>query len=70
MFKKMTVIQKITMVMIALYLIWEIAVQVWALKQPPQGAEIRADLIFIYPVLIILILISVIQFIARNKKNL
>jgi hypothetical protein len=61
----MTKTQIATFVLLASYLIWEVIVQIWARKI--EGPIIRADLLFIYPVLVILIIISLYQRI-RNKK--
>jgi hypothetical protein len=57
----MTKIQKITIVLILIYIIWEIIVWFWAKKE--SGPIIRADLFFIYPVLGILVIISLFQLI-------
>lgn len=62
---KLTGIQKTTVVLLSLYSIWEIVVQIWA--QSEKTAVIRADLVFIYPVLLVFILISLFQY-FRNKK--
>lgn len=67
--QKLTLIQKITVICIILYVIWEIAVRIWMTTLPPDDPVIRADLILILPVLIILIVISLIQFIIRKIKN-
>ena len=60
----MTKTQIATLVLIIVYLIWEIAVQIWSRTE--VGPIIRADLLIIYPVLIILIIISLYQRI-KNK---
>lgn len=62
----MTKIQMATIGALILYLIWEIVVMIWAKKLPPSDPIIRADLILIYPVLIVLIIISIIQ-LLRSK---
>ncbi len=67
--KNLTKIQKATLLLIVLYLVWEIIVRIWASMEPPEGALIRADLIFIYPVLIIMIIISLVQLIIRSAKR-
>ncbi len=65
--QKFTFIQKITLILIALYLIWELFVWFWAKSQPTtSGAIIRVDLIIIYPILLLLIVISVFQY-FKNK---
>ena len=66
---KLTVIQIITIVALLAYLIWEIAVNQWAKNLPESDPVIRADYLIIIPVLGILILISIIQFIrGKNRK--
>lgn len=67
--RKLTLIQKITVTSLILYILWEIAVRIWMTTLPPDDPVIRADLILILPVLIILIVISLIQFIIRKIKN-
>ena len=60
----MTKTQIATGVLLATYLIWEVVVQLWARTE--EGPIIRVDLLVIYPVLLILIIISLYQRI-RNK---
>jgi hypothetical protein len=55
----MTKTQIATLVLLATYLIWEIVIQLWA--RNIDGPIIRADLLIIYPVLIILTIISLYQ---------
>jgi len=52
----MTKIQKTTIGLIAAYILWEIFVQI---KTPE--ANIRVDLLIIYPILIVLIIVSLVQ---------
>jgi len=52
----MTKIQKTTLILIVAYIIWEISLRIW----DPE-ANIRIDLLFIYPVLIVLIIVSLVQ---------
>ena len=61
---RMTKTQIATGVLLATYLIWEVVVQLWARTE--EGPIIRVDLLVIYPVLLILIIISLYQRI-RNK---
>jgi len=56
----MTMIQKTTLWFIAVYLIWEASVQYF-----DGDANIRIDLLFIYPVLLILILVSAWQYFRK-----
>ncbi|MCB0729251.1 MAG: hypothetical protein KDD00_17440 [Ignavibacteriae bacterium] len=67
--KNLTKIQKVTLLFIILYVVWEIAVQIWARSLPSGDPVIRADLIFIYPVLLIMIIISIVQLIISGKKK-
>jgi len=61
----MTKMQIATLVLLAAYLIWEVVVQIWAKTE--GGPIIRVDLLIIYPVLVILIIISLYQ---RIRKRL
>jgi hypothetical protein len=63
----MTRIQKITLFLLFAYGIWEIIV--WQTSKNQQGAVIRADLIFIYPVLAILIIISLVQYFRKKMSS-
>ena len=57
--QNLTKIQIATIVLIIAYIIWEIAVRIWSKSQ--GGAIIRVDLMIIYPILVILIIISLYQ---------
>ena len=57
----MTKIQITTIILIIAYIIWEIAIRIWS----PE-ANIRVDLIIIYPILIVMIIISLVQ---KFKKS-
>ena len=63
----MTLLQKITLGLLIGYVIWEIAVRVWMSQLPPSDPVIRADLVFIYPILLVFVLLSVWQYV-RGKK--
>lgn len=60
----MTKTQIATLVLLAIYLIWEVMVQVWS--GTAEAPIIRIDLLIIYPVLIMLAISSVYQ-IMRKK---
>jgi hypothetical protein len=60
----MTKTQIATLVLLAIYLIWEVMVQVWS--GTAEDPIIRVDLLIIYPVLIMLAISSVYQ-IMRKK---
>jgi len=59
----MTKVQIATIVLIIAYIIWEIAVRLWSKSQ--GGAIIRVDLMIIYPILVILIIISLYQYFIK-----
>jgi len=60
----MTKFQKITIILIIAYAIWEIIVHLWASSTHVDNV-IRVDLVIIYPILIIMILISVYQYFKK-----
>jgi len=63
MIENFTTTQIVTIVLIVAYLIWEIAVRKWSKSQPStSGAVIRVDLLLIYPVLLIMIIISLYKY--------
>lgn len=51
--------QKLTILLFLLYFIWEFIVYQWSKTQ--VDAVIRADLLLIYPILLVLLLISIYQ---------
>jgi len=61
----MTTVQKVTAGLIVAYVIWEIYVRVWEKTENPAGATIRVDLMLIYPVLAILVIISLYQYFKK-----
>lgn len=61
---KLTLFQKITISLLVVYVIWEIVVQIWA--QSEETPIIRVDLIFIYPVLLLFILISMYHYFRKK----
>ncbi|MGB5509842.1 hypothetical protein [Robiginitalea sp.] len=64
---KLTKIQWVTLVAILVYLIYEfIMIPGWEATLPESDPVIRADIFLIYPVLLILILISVFQFFRKK----
>ena len=64
---KLTKIQWVTLVAILAYLIYEfILIPRWEATLPESDPVIRADIFLIYPVLLILILISVFQFFRKK----
>jgi hypothetical protein len=63
----MTGIQKITLFLLLAYGIWEIIV--WQQSKNQQGAVIRVDLLVIYPVLFILIIISLVQYFWKKNPH-
>ncbi|SEQ51161.1 hypothetical protein SAMN05421824_1848 [Hyunsoonleella jejuensis] len=64
--KKITTIQWATMAFIMLYLLWEFVVlSSW--KENTAGPLIRVDLLILYPMILIGIVISIIQFLKRGN---
>lgn len=63
--KNLTKVQITTIISLILYVIWEFYVAKWA--ETEVGAIIRVDIFVIYPVLILLIIISIRQFRIRKK---
>ena len=66
--KKLTRIQRVSLLLIAGAVIWEVAVRIWMMKLPPHDPVIRADLLVIIPLLAIFIGISLIQLIKGQNK--
>ena len=63
----LTKIQWVTLVAILAYLIYEfILIPRWEATLPESDPVIRADIFLIYPVLLILVVISAIQFIRKK----
>ena len=63
--QKITKTQIATIFLIIAYLIWELFVWFWSKSQPENDSIIRVDLIIIYPVLLVLIIISIYQFFKK-----
>jgi hypothetical protein len=61
----MTRIQKITIGLLVTYLVWEVVVNMTSKND--SGPLIRADLLVIYPVLLILIIVSLFQWLRRKQ---
>ena len=62
----MTKIQIATIFLIFAYFIWELFVWFWSKGQPEDGGSvIRVDLIIIYPILLVLIIISIYQYFKK-----
>ncbi|MCZ4694557.1 hypothetical protein DWB61_05830 [Ancylomarina euxinus] len=64
--KKVTNIQIITFFALLAYIIWEFYVWNWAISQEYGGAIIRVDLVIILPVLLVLIIVSLVQFFRKK----
>ncbi len=62
----LTRVQKITITLIIAYAIWEISVWIWSNSLPENDPVIRVDLLIIYPVLFVLIIISIIQYFKKK----
>ncbi|WP_392486140.1 hypothetical protein ACER0A_010930 [Haloimpatiens sp. FM7315] len=63
--KKITKTQIVTIISLILYAVWELYVAKWAKTE--VGPIIRVDLIIIYPILIVLIGLSIRQLLTRKK---
>lgn len=66
--KKLTRIQRVTLLLIAGAILWEVAVRIWMRTLPPYDPVIRADLLVIIPLLAVFIGISIVQLIKRPGK--
>ncbi|MFD1314375.1 hypothetical protein [Namhaeicola litoreus] len=64
--KKFTKFQWITITLWIIYVVWELMVWIWAKSLPPSDPVIRADLLFIYPILAMFSGISVWQFLKSK----
>ncbi|OOV28689.1 hypothetical protein BXU11_01700 [Flavobacterium sp. LM5] len=62
---QLTKFQKLTAILLFLYILWEIVVQIWS--QSEKTPVIRADLFFIYPILSICIVIFIVQFFRKKS---
>ncbi|WP_074407902.1 hypothetical protein [Aquimarina megaterium] len=67
--RKATKVQIITFFALLAYIIWEICVWNWAKSQEYGGAIIRVDLVIILPILLVLIIISLVQFFRKKYKK-
>ncbi|TRZ46176.1 hypothetical protein [Robertkochia solimangrovi] len=63
--KEPTKLQMFTVIAILGYLVWEIAVQYWEAGLPASDPVLRIDRFIIYPILILMILLSINQY----RKN-
>jgi hypothetical protein len=62
-------IQRITVSLLTGYVFWEIAIWIWSRSLPPNDPIIRADLIFIYPMLLLFISLSLYQYYKIHKHK-
>lgn len=67
--KSASLIQRITVSLLIGYLFWEIAVRIWSWSLPSNGPLIRADLIFIYPMLLLFVSLSIYQYFKFQKPK-
>ena len=64
--KKITKLQITTILLIITYFVWELFVWFWVKGQPESGgAIIRVDLMIIYPILLVLIIVSIYQYFKK-----
>lgn len=62
--KKLTKIQVTTVILIMIYVVWEIKVQIWAQSEPT--VPIRVDLVLILPILFLMIILSILQYLRKK----
>jgi len=64
---KCTTAQICTIVVVFFYIIWEYNIQVYLVDENlDYGVEVRYDLIFILPILVVMIAVSVWQYFKKN----
>ncbi|NGP45576.1 hypothetical protein G4V62_11660 [Bacillaceae bacterium SIJ1] len=64
--KKITKTQIVTIIFILGYIIWEIYVREWA--STVSGPIIRVDLVIIYPILLLMVFLSIVQLVKRLNR--
>ncbi len=64
---ELTRLQIITISALVAYSIWEICVYQWAIKNV-IGSSIRIDIFIIWPILLVLVILSVVE-VCRKPKN-
>lgn len=64
--KKLTKTQMATLLLIVGWIAWEYYVSIWA--KDVMGPIIRVDLIIILPIIAIMSILSIVQFIKRKKS--
>ena len=68
--KKITRIQRFTLILVFAAVVWEIAVRIWMMTLPEHDPVIRVDLVIIIPVLAFFITISIMQAIQKNRTSM
>ncbi|AUJ24530.1 MULTISPECIES: hypothetical protein [Virgibacillus] len=63
--KKITKTQVVTILLIIGWMIWEY--YVWQWSKTEVGAVIRVDLIYIVPIILIMVIISILQLLKARK---
>ncbi|RFA35939.1 hypothetical protein CAI16_06850 [Virgibacillus dokdonensis] len=63
--KKITKTQVVTILLIIGWMVWEY--YVWQWSKTEVGAVIRVDLIFIVPIILIMVIISILQLLKSRK---
>ena len=64
---KLTTAQICTLVLVVFYIIWEYNIQVYLVDENlDYGVEVRYDLIFILPILVVMIAVSVWQYFKKK----
>ena len=65
--KKITKLQLATIALAVAWFFWEIYIREWSKTE--IGAIIRIDLLFIYPLMFVMVVLSVVQFFRRKKTS-
>lgn len=64
--KSLTKLQKITIIALILFVVWEIYVKRWEANLPAGDPAIRVDLVLFIPVLLGLVIGSIVQFMKKK----
>lgn len=65
---KLTKVQWVTIGLIVFYLLWEFVILAsW--KAETEGPLIRVDLLLIYPLIVIMVIISIWQYLKKSRKS-
>ena len=66
--RKLTKVQWVTLGLILFYLIWEFVILAsW--KAETEGPLLRVDLLLMYPLIVIMVIISIWQYLKKSRKS-